>query len=81
MRLLACLLVLPALFAADAPVAPKPLGLSDILAWKRIQGAEISDDGTWFAYRLAPNDGDSEVILRDLKSSKDLQLSFRASCR
>ena len=73
MRLLACLLVLPGLFAADSPAAPKPLGLPDILAWKHIQGEHVSDDGTWFAYRLAPNDGDSEVVLRNLKDGKELR--------
>ena len=72
MRLLTCLLIVPTLFAAEIPVAPKPMGLTDILAWKRIQGQVVSDDGRWFAYRLAPNEGDSEVVIRDLKSSKDL---------
>lgn len=72
MRLLACLLVIPGLFAADSP-APKALGLPDILAWKHIQNEQVSDDGSWFAYRLAPNEGDSEVVLRNLKDGKELR--------
>ena len=57
-------------FAADAPVA-KPVQLSDILAWKRIQGAVVSNDGQWFAYRLSPAEGNAEFIVRNLKTSKE----------
>lgn len=47
--------------AADAR---RPIELQDILDWKRINSATLSDDGRWFAYRLSPNEGDSEVVVR-----------------
>ncbi len=42
----------------------RPIGIPDILAWKRIGSATVSKDGAWFAYRLSPNEGDGEVVLR-----------------
>jgi len=49
----------------------KPIQLSDILAWKRIQAPAVSNDGQWFAYRLAPAEGDAEVVVRNLKTGAD----------
>jgi dipeptidyl aminopeptidase/acylaminoacyl peptidase len=54
-----------------AETAQKPIQLVDILAWKRIQSQVISNDGVWFAYRLSPAEGNSEVIIRNLKDGKD----------
>jgi dipeptidyl aminopeptidase/acylaminoacyl peptidase len=51
--------------------ANKPLGLADILAWKRIQSAVVSNDGNWFAYQLVPTEGDASVVLRNLKDGKE----------
>jgi dipeptidyl aminopeptidase/acylaminoacyl peptidase len=42
----------------------RPIEIPDILDWKRIGSATVTKDGRWFAYRLGPNEGDSEVILR-----------------
>jgi acetyl esterase/lipase len=56
--------------AADAPAAPRPMQLSDILAWKNVSAAVVSADGRWFAYRLTPIDGDSEVIVRETRGPK-----------
>ena len=57
--------------ADTPPTGPKPLQLADIIAWKRIQAASISNDGNWFAYRVSPAEGDSEVVIRNLKDGKD----------
>nr|HUM34071.1 hypothetical protein [Candidatus Saccharicenans sp.] len=43
---------------AVKPLAPRPLEIKDILAWKSISSAQISADGKWFAYSLTPNEGD-----------------------
>jgi dipeptidyl aminopeptidase/acylaminoacyl peptidase len=68
-----CFAVWPApLPAADAP-APQPLKMRDVLAWKRIAGATLSRDGQWLAYTLAPNEGDSEVVLRKTQGDKELR--------
>ncbi len=41
------------------------------MAWKRIQNAAISNDGQWFAYKVAPNEGNSEVVVRSMKDGKE----------
>ncbi|MEW6125967.1 MAG: prolyl oligopeptidase family serine peptidase [Acidobacteriota bacterium] len=51
--------------------APRPIEVADVAAWKRIQQPTVSNDGAWFAYRLAPNEGDSEVIVRRLADNKE----------
>ena len=37
---------------------------ADISAWKTIRGASLSNDGAWFAYIVAPNEGDAEAVIR-----------------
>jgi dienelactone hydrolase/Tol biopolymer transport system component len=63
-----------ALAHADDPSAPKPLKMADVLAWKHIAGATLSNDGQWFAYVLAPNEGDSEVIVHQTRGEKEIRL-------
>jgi dienelactone hydrolase len=50
---------------------PRPIQLADILAWKRIQTPIVSANGQWFAYKLAPNEGNSEILLRNLNDGKE----------
>src|SRR5215213_9339754 len=64
-----------ALFVATAPVARaqqtaapaasgRQLQSADLKAWKNIRTPVLSNDGKWFAYVLAPNEGDASVIIR-----------------
>ncbi len=53
------------------PQKPRPIELPDILAWKSIRSTALSNDGQWFAYRLSPNKGDSDVIIRQTKGDKE----------
>ena len=57
--------------AADTSTSPHPLQLSDILAWKRIQAPAVSSNGEWFAYRVAPAEGNAEIVVRNLKTGKE----------
>ncbi len=57
--------------AATESTSPRPIQLADILAWKRIVAPQISADGQWLAYKLAPNEGNSEVVLRNLKDGTE----------
>jgi hypothetical protein len=50
--------------------SPRPIALQDIQAWKNITISEVSNDGAWFAYRLSPNEGDSEVIIQKTREDK-----------
>ncbi|HEX3876555.1 MAG TPA: prolyl oligopeptidase family serine peptidase [Bryobacteraceae bacterium] len=58
--------------AADQP-AQRALTIPDIVAWKHIQSPSVSHNGEWFGYRLAPSEGDGEVVLRNLQSGKELR--------
>ena len=48
----------------EEEAAPRAISLQDILAWKRIVGPTLSNDGAWFAYRLSPGEGNSELVVR-----------------
>lgn len=70
------LLVLPVVSfspSTDKPQVPRPIELADILAWKSIRSATLSDDGQWFAYRLAPPEGESEIVARHTTESRELR--------
>jgi dienelactone hydrolase len=56
---------------APADTAQRPIQLADILAWKRIYSQALSNDGVWFVYRVSPNEGNSEVVIHNLKDGKD----------
>ena len=57
--------------AQQATASQRPIELSDSLAWKRIASPTISSDGQWFAHKLTPNEGDSELVLRRLSDGKE----------
>jgi dipeptidyl aminopeptidase/acylaminoacyl peptidase len=42
----------------------RPIEMQDILNWKRITVSMLSPDGKWLAYRVVPNEGDAELILK-----------------
>ena len=54
---------------ASSAGAARAITPADISSWKMIRGATLSNDGTWFGYLLAPNEGDAEVILRQTASN------------
>ena len=69
-RLLALffLFLLP-LFSSDK----RPLNHSDYDGWKHIQNQQLSNDGRYLAYALFPQQGDGELIVRDLKTGKEFR--------
>ena len=44
--------------------AGRQLTLNDLTNWKGIRGSAISNDGRWFVYTIAPNEGDAEIVVR-----------------
>jgi dipeptidyl aminopeptidase/acylaminoacyl peptidase len=56
---------------AAAPAVPRPLALQDILAWRSIGSAELSPDGNWLMYKLSPLEGESEIVIRQTKGTKE----------
>lgn len=56
---------------AATPSKPRPIGYLDIMAWKSTSSTAISPDGQWFGYRLSPAEGDGEVIIRQVRGTKE----------
>ena len=69
--LAAVLLLAPLAASSGQATSARPLTTADIQAWKNIRAQSLSNDGNWFAYQLAPNDGDAEVVLRSTRESKE----------
>ncbi len=44
--------------------AGRQLTLNDLLTWKNLSAAQLSNDGKWFAYVIAPSEGNAEVVVR-----------------
>ena len=52
-------------------VPKKPISYDAYDSWRSIQGTQISRDGVWLAYALAPQDGDGELVVRNLQTGKE----------
>jgi dipeptidyl aminopeptidase/acylaminoacyl peptidase len=44
---------------------------ADFDGWRSIQGQQLSRDGRYVAYALVPQDGDGEVVVRNLETGKE----------
>ena len=53
------------------PAAPRPLTHGDFDAWRGIYTPTLSRDGRWLAHSFMPQDGDGEVIIRELATGKE----------
>ena len=54
-----------------ARVDKQPLKHSDFDSWKSIQGQQISRDGKFVGYALVPQDGDGEIIARNVATGTE----------
>ena len=64
-------LAMAPLFGAPAAMeqtAKRAVEVEDVVAWKSLGSTVLSDDGAWFAYRLAPQEGDAEVVSRQARA-------------
>ncbi|HZF40340.1 MAG TPA: hypothetical protein VE715_16055, partial [Blastocatellia bacterium] len=52
--------------ARGQATAKRPLTHQDYDGWRSIQGQTISRDGKFIAYALIPQDGDGEIVIRNL---------------
>lgn len=57
--------------SAAATAAKKPLTIVEAETWKAIRSIALSPDGKWFAHRVGPIEGDSELILRNNTDGKE----------
>jgi dienelactone hydrolase len=72
-------LVIAPLFgpAASMQQAPKrAVEVEDVIAWKNLGAAVLSNDGLWFGYRLAPQEGDAEVVVRHVRDDKTMRFTI-----
>ena len=49
----------------------RPLTHGDYDSWRSIQGQRVSRDGKFLAYTLAPQDGDRELVVRNLATGSE----------
>ena len=61
--------------AGIAQTAKRPLNHRDYDPWRAIQGQVLSHDGKFLAYSLFPEEGDGEIVVRDLASGKEVRES------
>jgi dipeptidyl aminopeptidase/acylaminoacyl peptidase len=59
-----------------AATAKRPIELEDIIAWKTIGASAVSNDGQWFAYRVAPGEGDAQVVIKRVRGDKELKFDI-----
>ncbi len=60
-----------ALSAGQALSGKKPLTYDAYDSWRSIRGTALSRDGAWLVYALVPQDGDGELVARDLRSGAE----------
>src|SRR5258708_24493240 len=59
--------------ASMQPASKHPIGIEDVGAWKSLGAAVLSNDGQWFGYRLAPQEGDAEVVVTRVRADKTMR--------
>ena len=52
-------------------VAKRPINHQDYDSWRSIQGTQISRDGKFIAYAYMPQDGDGDVIVRNISTGAE----------
>ncbi|MBA3974234.1 MAG: hypothetical protein C0504_08470 [Candidatus Solibacter sp.] len=53
----------------------RPINHKDYDAWRSIASPSVSRNGEWLAYSFMPQDGDGDLIVKNLKSGKELKFA------
>ena len=69
-RTIACF-AFAAISVGAAFAQKKPLDASVYDSWRTVQGARLSNDGSWLSFRLVPQEGDAVQQIRALSGGKD----------
>src|SRR5215216_2531084 len=67
---LSILLLSTSVFAQQT-ASKRPLTHADYDSWRSIQGQTLSRDGKFVAYALVPQDGDGEIVVRNLTTGAE----------
>ena len=59
--------------ASMQQASKRPIEVEDVVAWKAMGATTLSADGQWFGYRLTPQEGDAEVVLKQVRGTKELK--------
>ena len=63
---------------ANPATTKRALTHNDFDAWRTIATPVVSRDGKWLAYSVQPQDGDGELVLRDVASNADHRVGVGA---
>ncbi|MGS2724422.1 alpha/beta hydrolase family protein [Porticoccus sp. GXU_MW_L64] len=55
--------------------AKRPLEVSDMLTWNVTKAARLSPSGGWLAYIVGPEEGDSEMVVKQIDGDKEHRFS------
>src|SRR5688572_15757782 len=61
---------------AAPPRAARTIQLDDIINWKAVGANALSNDGQWFAYRIAAIEGDGQLVVRRTRADKELKFDL-----
>src|ERR1051326_4286679 len=61
--------------ASMQQAAKQAIEVEDVIAWKTLASPVVSSDGHWFGYRLSPQEGDGEVVIKDARSGKETRFA------
>jgi hypothetical protein len=74
--------ILPIVFALGIILNPaqakRPLTHQDYDSWRSIAEQQLSRDGRWLAYSYMPQDGDGDLVVRNLTTGKEYRESAGA---
>jgi dipeptidyl aminopeptidase/acylaminoacyl peptidase len=73
LRLLRFPLILGLALGAFAQIPKRPLNHRDYDGWRSIHSQALSRDGKFLAYGLFPEEGDGELVVRNLATGKELR--------
>jgi len=63
----------PMAAATPGSADKKPITHDVYDSWRSIQGTQLSEDGVWLVYALMPQDGDGELVARNLKTGAEFR--------
>jgi dipeptidyl aminopeptidase/acylaminoacyl peptidase len=61
-----------------AQPSPRPLTHADFDSWRSIASPILSRDGKWLAYSFMPQDGDGDLVLREVSSGREHRIPVGA---
>ncbi len=67
----AALFVVVASLVSAQPAAPRPLTHEDFDAWRSFFTPTLSRDGRWLAYSAMPQDGDGDLVIREIATGTE----------